>query len=80
MERERYTKYIKPETPHVEWTDEQLFDEVDWLVTHRNEVRPTGERAEQLKRRMAAATFEQMMRYNERKADEENQAWLEHGN
>ena len=41
------------------------IDEVDFLTTHRLEINPIGERDVQLKRRMAAATFEQMARYSE---------------
>ena len=65
MEQERYKSYIPPSAPHLEWTDAQLFDEVDFLTTHRLEINPIGERDVQLKRRMAAATFEQMARYSE---------------
>lgn len=57
--------YIPPDLPHVQWSDEQLFDEVDWIATHRTEIRPTGERDIDLKRRMGRATMEQMIRYNE---------------
>lgn len=64
MEKERYLNYIQPDKPHVEWTDEQLFDEVDFITTHRFEVHPSGERKEQLKKRMGQATLEQMLRYN----------------
>ena len=64
MEKERYENYTAPTLPHVDWSDEQLFDEVDFIATHRIEIHPTGERDAQLKKRMAQATLEQMMRYN----------------
>lgn len=65
MEKERYENYIKPDGPHITWSEEQLFDEVDFLTTHRFEIHPTGERDAQLKKRMAQATLEQSMRYAE---------------
>ena len=78
MERERYTRYIPPQAAHVEWTDEQLFDEVDFIATHRIEIRATGERDEQLKERMRLAVGEQAIRYYIKKRDEEATAWAEH--
>lgn len=68
MNRERYLNYIPPHTPHVEWSDAQLFDEVDFIATHRIEIGASGEREAQLKKRMAQATLEQMIRYNENRA------------
>ena len=65
MERERYLTYIPPDKPVVEWTNEELFDEVDFIATHRIEVRSLGERDIELKRRMGRVTFEQMARYSE---------------
>lgn len=79
MEKTRYLNYIPPEAPHVDWTDEQLFDEVDFIATHRIEIRATGERDEQLKERMRKAVGEQGIRYWVRKNNEENMAWAEHG-
>jgi hypothetical protein len=80
MERNRYLNYIPPSEPHVNWSDEQLFDEVDFIATHRIEIRPTGERDAQLKLRMGQAVCEQMIRYNMKKKAEEESAWAEHGN
>lgn len=65
MQREKYLQYTPPSLPHVEWSDKQLFDEVDFITTHRAEIHPTGERDAQLKRRMGQATLEQLLRYNE---------------
>lgn len=70
MQPERYTHYTHPEKPHVEWTDNELFDEVDFIATHRINIGATGERDVQLKKRMAQATLEQMIRYNERRKDD----------
>ena len=39
MERERYLGYRAPDAPHVDWTDEQLIDEVDFIANFR----PTNE-------------------------------------
>lgn len=80
MNQERYLHYIPPEKPHVDWTDEELFDEVDFIATHRINVGATGERDKQLKERMARAVGEQGIRYWVRKHDEEELAWAEHGN
>lgn len=79
MERERYLNYRPPQEAHVDWSDEELFDEVDWVATHRIEIRATGERDAQLKRRMGQATLEQMIRYNIKKNAEVEEAWVEHG-
>lgn len=65
MKREQYLSYIAPDKPVVEWTDQQLFDEVDFIATHRQEIHPTGEREEQLRKRMAKAVMEQTCRYAE---------------
>ena len=70
MNREQYLHYRAPEKPHTEWTDVELFDEVDFIATHRINIGATGERDVQLKRRMAQATLEQMLRYNERHKDD----------
>lgn len=70
MERERYLKYRSPHTPHVEWSDKQLFDEVDFIATHRAEIQPTGERDQQLKDRMRLAVGEQAVRYYIKNKDE----------
>lgn len=79
MEKERYANYIPPTTPHVEWTDEQLFDEVDFIATHRINIGATGERDIQLKERMRLAVGEQSIRYWVKKHDQEEVAWAEHG-
>lgn len=64
MEKDRYLHYIQPEKPIVDWSDEELFDEVDFIATHRINIGATGERDVELKKRMAHATMEQMIRYN----------------
>lgn len=63
MEKERYLTYIPPDKPHVDWSDQQLFDEVDFIATHRINIGATGERELQLKERMRLATGEQAIRY-----------------
>lgn len=63
MDNERYLTYIPPDKPHVDWTDEELFDEVVWIGRHRTEIHATGERDQQLKDRMRKAVGEQGIRY-----------------
>lgn len=77
MERDRYLVYKPPHTPHVEWTDAQLFDEVDFIATHRTEIQHVGERDEQLKDRMRKAVGEQGVRYFLKKQAEEEAYWIE---
>lgn len=64
MNQERYLTYTPPSKPLIEWTDSELFDEVDFLGTHMIELKPIGERREQISKRLAHATMEQMIRYN----------------
>ena len=64
MNTEYYKEYTPPTIPMVEWSDTQLNDEVQWLGMHMIEINPIGERREQISKRLAHATMEQMIRYN----------------
>lgn len=77
MNNEQYLNYMQPDKPHVDWTDEQLFDEVDFIATHRINIGATGERDQQLKDRMRKAVGEQCLRYWIKKHDEEEISYIE---
>lgn len=70
MKKEEYLNYCPPSKPHVEWTDDELFNEVDFIAMHRIEIHSTGERDEQLKDRMRKAVGEQSIRYFIKKQSE----------
>lgn len=67
MNFEEYKDYISPDTvwniPLVDFTDQQLQDEGDWLRMHMDRVGHTGERGIQLGQRLGSVAAEQTLRY-----------------